>query len=254
MSRGRMTITLMLAAVTIIAAVFISVFSARTADINAPEIVLPPEVSDNLSPGSNPGSEVTPAPEPVEITTENVLDLIAALERPVQYSAGYRVERFWENSGQTLLIDIWVLDGCQRIRICAEDGQPLEHYITNGDTTYLWNEGMAQYYKGATGEFSSDDNAQLPTYESIAEKGMEIIRCGYEPLESTPCMFVETANEKLGITEKWWVSLDTGLLFAAQTWENGVLILDRTCREVLTGVVDRTRFLLPDGNSVFDIN
>ena len=66
--------------------------------------------------------------------------------------------------------------------------------------------------------------------------------------EGVPCVYVEAQVEPLGYLERYWVSTDDGLLSAAETSQDGVVVMrmSSTSAEVLQ-TAGEERFTLPDG-------
>ena len=78
-------------------------------------------------------------------------------------------------------------------------------------------------------------------------KPEDITAAGYEEREDQPCVYVEAGTE-LGYTERYWISVDSGLLVAAETEKDGEVVYAVTARDVVSPL-DETQgiFVLPDG-------
>lgn len=251
MNKGRIMLFAMLAAVTIVLAVFASFFASSQADSEVPKIELPQELPGGIEPGASIISS-EPAPEVGEVTAENLSALVLSLERPEEYYATISVELFWQEGSARSTRELWSTGGYELIRTYTEDGAPGQNCIVAGENTYIWQEGDAQYYLGSTGSFSTDDAARIPTYEDLADvEPQSVAACYYEASGDIPCLYAETVDS-LGQVNKWWVSLSSGLLWKFETWDADTLAYRMQTMSLSTDAVDRGQFILPDGNSVFD--
>lgn len=252
MNKGRIMLFAMLAAITIVIAVFASFVVSSRADLNAPSIELPAEVSSGFEPGAV-GDIFDSAPPASEITPKNLSDLVLSLDRPDDYYETLTVELFWDGGSAKMQREVWSSGGLQLIKSYTDAGERDYNYIVAGEKTYIWREGDAQYYIGATGEFGADNAAQIPTYEDLAEIGSSnVVNCGYEASGDTPCLYAETTDE-FGQSHRWWVELSSGLLWKYETWDEGELAYRMQAMSLSTDAVDRGQFILPDGNSAFDL-
>ncbi len=241
----------MLAAITIVLAVFASFFASSQADGNASGIELPQELPDGIVFGDSIASG-EPAPELSTVTSENLATLVESLSRPDEYYETISVEIFWDGGSTRLSRELWSTGGYVLIKSYDASSAHEQNCIVAGENTYIWREGEAQYYLGATGSFSIDDSAQVPTYEHLAlVEPTDILLCRYEPNGDVPCLYAET-RDSLGQTRKWWVSLASGLLWKFETWDGDALAYRMQALSTSTDAVDRGQFILPDGNNVFD--
>ena len=65
------------------------------------------------------------------------------------------------------------------------------------------------------------------------------------------CVYVETAPDALGYVDRYWVSVDSGLLVAAERDGGKRLIYRMTGIEADIGGVGEQEFRLPDGELLF---
>jgi hypothetical protein len=93
----------------------------------------------------------------------------------------------------------------------------------------------------------------IPTYERILfyQPG-DIAAADYRMLDSVECIYVETAPDDGGFVERCWVSVQSGLLCAAERTQDGALIYRMSAMEYETGTADAEAFVLPDGTQVYD--
>jgi len=184
------------------------------------------------------------------VTPQTVQAAIETLSRPEIYSRAITVEQLW-SGGQTSY-EILVTVDADRSRTDRNmpDGR-VRHSIMSGDVTYIWYDEETAYYTTPTGGFSADEEQGIPTYEDILELlPEEIIAADYRSVSGVNCIYVETKEDVYGYTLRYWVSVDTGLLTAAERLHHGETVYRMAA--LATGEPESTAevFLLPDGTVV----
>lgn len=237
-------------AIVLVLAVLAS-FGLRFFAGDTPELVLPPVATQD---GSGSGGEDPFADMVlrVEVTTDSVQEVIATLLRPAQYSRELTLETFWSADGQpgaVVQARSWVNNGCTRIDLRYQNGRT-QHRIVTNEAVYLWYDSDRSYAVFPADDHSADLEQHIPTYEDVLALPPEsITAAGYARLESVDCIFVEVDASAMGYREKLWVSVDSGLLVAAETWE-GERLLYRMIGLQVSVPGEEGSFLLPDGTSV----
>ena len=172
-----------------------------------------------------PGSELEPSSENdpfannvltvVEVTPETVQAVIGSLYRPERYRRTVTVEQVWNGGSGIYEVSAAVSGNWTRTDRTLPNG-PARHTITDGQNTYIWYDGETEVYSAPTGDMSADTEQFMPTYEDILELPVEdILTADYRTLLNIRCIYVETA-EREGYTLRYWVSVETGLLIAAE--------------------------------------
>lgn len=217
-----------------------------------PSVVLPdPDAAQSVDPvGAESGQ---PEGVAVEVTPRTVQSLIASLERYESYRRTAAVEYF--SQGQplgTVTAQVWVDGGWTRVSATLSSGA-VEHSIVGNGRLWLWYEAGTKVYSGPTQEKSADLGQRLPTYEDVLalDKG-DITAAGYEEREGQPCVYVE-ARGPLGDTERYWVSVNSGLLVASETEKDGETVYSMRAQD-LVSPLDQTEgiFTLPDGTALYE--
>ena len=116
---------------------------------------------------------------------------------------------------------------------------------------WLWYETGTKVYSGPAAEKAADLSQRLPTYEDVlALDKSDLTAAGYEERNGQPCVYVEAKTSSAN-TERYWVSVSSGLLVAAETEKNGQLVYSMSAQDVVSPL-DRTEgiFTLPDGASL----
>lgn len=186
----------------------------------------------------------------VEITPETVQAAIGSLYRPERYRRTVTVEQIWDSGSGIYEISVAVSGNWTRTDRNFPNG-PSRHTITDGQNAYIWYDGGEKVYSAPAGDISADTEQFMPSYEDILELPMEdILTADYRTLLNIPCIYVETA-ERNGYTLRYWVSVETGLLIAAErlageeaVYRMGAPSLDETEPSL-------EDFTLPDGAVLF---
>lgn len=184
----------------------------------------------------------------VSVTPETVQRAVATLRRPERYARSVTVEQFWSGGSGVLSSAVSVRDGWTRVDTQLPGGE-LRHSLTDGESTYVWYGSESAFYAGAAGEISADAEQAIPTYEDVLACAVEqILRADYRSYGETACIYVETAPEK-GVTLCYWVSVERGLLTAAEKYEGDTLVYRMTAAES-GGEPEASLFVLPDGTAL----
>lgn len=76
----------------------------------------------------------------------------------------------------------------------------------------------------------------------------QITAAGYEEREGTPCVYIEYRGGALdGYRQRYWVSVDTGLLTAAEILSGDDLVYRMSAQILQTPCPSGAGFTLPDG-------
>jgi len=186
----------------------------------------------------------------VEITPETVQAAIESLYRPERYRRTVTVEQIWNGGSGIYEIYAAVSGNWTRTDRTFPNG-PARHTITDGQNIYIWYDGEDAVYAAPSGNLPADTEQFMPTYEDILELPTEdILTADYRMLLNIRCIYVETA-EREGHTMRFWVSVEKGLLIAAER-----LAGENTVYRMGAPSLDETEptledFTLPDGTVLF---
>lgn len=216
-----------------------------------PSLVLPnPDATPSLDPveqeSGRPGGVV------VEVTPQTVQSLIASLERYDSYRRTVVAEYF--SAGQsvgTVTAQVWADGGWVRTTATLSSGV-VEHAVVGENTLWLWYDSGPGVYSGPAADKAADLVQRLPTYEDVLALDKEsITAAGYEERDGQPCVYVE-ANGLLGGMERYWVSVNSGLLVAAETEKDGDVVYAISSRDVVSPLDGGSGvFALPDGRVLY---
>ena len=238
MERRKRNLLVVLIGIVIVVAM-VSSFGLGLFAPDTAKIVLPtPEVSQQ--PGGEPG--VQSGLVLVDVTPETVQSVIRdTLSRPDRYTRAVTIEDFWgEGESGTTHADVWV-DGGWTQTEAALPGGTVRYSIVGDGQFWLWYGGDRTALSGPADGHSADlEGQRIPTYEDVLELEQDAIAAaGYEEKGGLACIYVETGEDALGYVEKYWVSVDSGLLVCAEQWK-GELDSMMTSYAVSTTVPLRT--------------
>lgn len=232
----------------VLIALLIVAFMVRGSLHRPDRIVLPQEPSMG---GESSSVVVEEAVDRVEIRPSTVQSAIEILARPSVYTRTITLERYWSGGSGMRVITAAAADGWLRLDITEEDGQ-FRHVISNEDTVYVWYGGSRKYFSGADA-ISQDAEQGILTYEDILALPVESIAAAdYRALEGVECIYVETAADEAGYVERYWVSVDSGLLAAAERECGGEIIYRMAALTVSYEGIDAEDFTLPDGTVLYE--
>lgn len=247
MRKNDKTMLALLITVVILLAVFSS-FGLTLFYGGTPEITLPVDPGETEEPGGNEIPGLT-GDLLVEVSPETVQHIIEkTLTRPESYYREITLETFWGETGSaSAQARVWVDGGYTRIDTTLADGT-VEHTIVGEGRRYRWYGGDWSWYETDAAEGDDDLMQHIPTYEDVLALDAELITdAGYEDKEGLGCIFVEVAQNELGYRERYWVSVERGLLVAAETWKGEELVLRSSAYSVEIPVRSGAVFTLPNG-------
>lgn len=241
-SRTRIAV---LIAVVMVAAVFgsfgFSLFSARP-----PEIVLPTVQPDSSADSSSVAGDDHGLR--VDVTVDTVQAVIASLDRAGSYYRQLSVQTLWDGGSSTTSVQTWVDDGYTFVRSVPSVGQS-RYSLTTPDAVHYWYGGSSAWRTAPKGSLSADLSQRIPTYEDVLSLDKQNIRtAGFEAYGDHPCIYVETHLEELDYLERYWISVESGLLIAAQTWKTDEMVYSvNATAPIQTPCPTDVVFALPNG-------
>lgn len=229
--------------------VLVLFFLLRLTAHRPPAVVLP-ETEGAQSESGVIRDEGRSAIRRVEVTPETVQRVIERLARPDNYSRTLTIERYWSGGSGLTSATVFAADGWTRVDV-AEDGGETRHVITGNGRSWIWYGSDERVFTGAAA-LSADEEQSIPTYEEILLLDTErIADADYRTFEELNCVYVETAPDASGYTGRYWVSVDSGLLIAAERYAGNTMIYRMTGLEADVGGAEEEEFRLPDGELLF---
>lgn len=190
-------------------------------------IVLP-EVGEGVSPAGavELPRETTVQGKNVEITTDNVLSVIRAMDRPAQYYLEMDTTVYTSDGSLTTHIRHCVRDGDSVTRRYRDGDRAARYLLRTGETIRIWYEGEQDVYAGSVEDYSSDDAAGIPTYEDVLTSADRVLSAKYVMEDGRACIYILTQDEALSYSHGYFIDVDTGLLVKSQTQAGGTLVYE----------------------------
>ena len=247
MERQNRNVLIIMIAAVIIVAVFAS-FGLPLFASPPPTITLPTPVPTQAQPTETfrQGGGV-----PVEVTTDTVQSVIAALDRLESYTR--QVTTILEGTVATTEVNV---DGGWTRTDMSVGGVAI-HTIVGDGTVWRWYNSDPMVVSWRADAASADVEGQrIPTYEDVLDLDKSVITAaGYEEKNGSPCVYVEVYILELNQRERYWVSSENGLLAAAETETEGEVVWSMTAEtpEAPVSPLAAGLFALPDGTVLHTI-
>ena len=220
-----------------------------------PIIVLPSPSSPSLTdPPSQKPLESPAGPPPtmihVDVTVDNVQQILETLSRPDQYQCVWKVEWFWGENSAAAERHVFARDGWTKTDIYDFDGSLRHHHIAGEGRTFVFSQG---FWQPEQGDFNADNEAALPTYEIIKALDKEaILSAEFQAWEDSPCVYVTFQTGDAQYVDAYWISYDDGLPFKMERRDDGETVI-RCVRESLELTCpDENEFRLPNNQLAWD--
>lgn len=186
----------------------------------------------------------------LEITPETVKPAINTLSRPISYSRVQVVETFWSGGSGQSVSRVWTSGGRTRLDTQLPDGS-VRHTLLSGGAAGVWYDDETEWTLLRTPQLTADLAGRMLTYETVRDLPVEeIAQAGYLDRDGVYCVYVETQPDRQGYVDRYWVSVDTGLLHAAERLWEGELVYRFTAEAPDAAAPEDAIFLLPDGSAL----
>lgn len=249
MERKNRNMLVLLTAVVIAVAVF-TAFGRNLFTLNMEPIPPIPAQSAAVAPDGDGKGDTNVAW--VEVTPATVQSVIATLARPESYYREVLVEDYLgEGRGYgATTAKVWSDSGWTRVEANLPSGVVRTSIVGDG-TLWWWYSGDRRAASQTADSHSGDlEGQRIPTYEDVLElEPSEIVAADYEQREGLSCIVVEVERTAADYTsrERYWISVDSGLLVWAETLDGEIEVFRMSAGQVERPVPSGTAFSLPDG-------
>ena len=202
-------------------------------------------------PEEQPTEEVPQSPF-LELTAENIAQVIGTLQRPMAYRQNLTVTTAWAQSSTVQTIEVVHSPSCTRTDVTGTQGT--SHTLTDGTTLYLWYDRESSYISRDNSAIEADDLAHIPTYEDVMELPPEQILTTEYRTEDDGNSYLFVSFQNGDYTEQFWIDVTSGLLARAETLyqQTAVYTMRQTQLTLLdAAALDSSVFTLPDGKMPF---
>lgn len=236
----------MIAVIVLAAAVMLFALFGNGGSVETASVILPTPIAGNENPDSEGGGEG--GLSLVEVTPWTVQSAIGTLNRAESYSRTVTIEEFWDGGSSSTEISACTDGGSTLIRLDAADG--IENILLRYGTLYIWYDGNTDVYiasPGDTGAAQADVWLRCLTYEDLLDMPVtDITDAGYAEFAGDTCIFAEYYSENFGYRNVVYVSVNTGLLMGAETFDGDELIYRMTSAAPDLSVPDENLLLPPE--------
>ena len=186
----------------------------------------------------------------VEVTPETVQAVIETLARPESYRRTVTVEQLWSGGSGAYEVAVTASGPWTRTDRTMPDGR-VRHTITGEETVYIWYNAESDVYAAPAGDITADHEQPIPTYEEILllEPGA-ITAADYREASGVACVYVEAEEGRYAL--RYWVSVETGLLAAAEKLLQGETVYRMASLTADQSEPAEEDFTLPDGTRLLD--
>lgn len=211
--------------IVIFSLIAVAIFlNAQRGSMNTPAVILPSPIGS----GNMPSEQTSDEPgmdQKAEVTAKTVQVVLSTLIRADSYSRTVSVETFWHDGSSLSVIDVWVKGHNTRILVTGE-GDPKNILIQNGEI-WIWYSGFSDYYHGEVKSADSigDEYQKILSYEDVLTlESSAILDAGYVDHNGEACIFAKYISGELGYEKTIYVSVDSGLLMGAETYDGDSLV------------------------------
>lgn len=188
---------------------------------------------------------------PVEVTRETVQSIVASMERYRSYSRTLSISYFWADGSGTMTVQVMADGGWSRCDTVLPGGLT-EHTIQGDGSLWCWYDDEEDYVRSPAEEGETDLLQYIPTYETVLDlDAADILDAGYGEKNGEACIYVRVRGEIENYVECYWISVTSGLLWAAETEKDGVLVYGMSSGDVVSPLPDGSEFALPDGEILY---
>ena len=248
MEERKRTILAIVISCIILLAVFYSFglnFFGSTPEIVVADTQTSPEVTADPSASDQGGI-------PVEVTAETVQSIIASMSRYQSYSRTITIQYSWTGGSGTITAQVRADGGWSRCDTLLASGVTERSIVGDGRLWY-WYDEDSQVMESTADRRSQDLLQYIPTYEDVLELDpSQIADAGYEEKDGTRCIYVEVYREEQGYLERYWISVSSGLLTAAETEKDGMVVYAMSSGQLISPLSGGDgAFTLPDGEVLY---
>lgn len=191
----------------------------------------------------------------VEVTPATVQSIIGSMTRLDSYSRSITVRYYWgeaETQSGTVTAQVQADSGWVRCDTTLPDGTT-EHSIVGNGSLWYWYDSDTYFHTAGSANADADLMEHIPTYEDVLSLSQRSIQdTAYLQRSGIPCIYIEAELPQSGYVARYWISLDSGLLIAAEQDEDGELVYSMQADNLVSPLSSMSApFVLPDGQVLF---
>ncbi len=195
---------------------------------------------------------------PVSVSPETASAAISFLtmSRPTSYSRAQLVETFWSGGSGQSSFQVSVSGSRTRLDAALPDGS-VRHTLLeeSGEQTLagVWYDEETDWTLLRSQDLTAGLAGRMLSYEALREVPAEdIAAADYREENGAGCIYVETGPDEAGYRDRYWISVDSGLLTTAERLYGETVVYRFTAGEADVSPQDEELFLLPTGETLAD--
>ena len=191
---------------------------------------------------------------PVSVSPETASAAISFLtmSRPTSYSRAQLVETFWSGGSGQSSFQVSVSgsrtplpDGSVRHTLVEESGEQT--------LAGIWYDEETEWTLLRSQDLTAGLAGRMLSYEALREVPAEdIAAADYREENGAGCIYVETGPDEAGYRDRYWISVESGLLTTAERLYGETVVYRFTAGEADVSPQDEELFLLPTGETLAD--
>lgn len=232
-------------AVLVVLVLAIGLFFSGFHRDNTQYTVTLPSAMETVSTANTPlSTENLATVQAATVTTQNVQAVVASLVRPTQYSCAITNTLYWEGGEGSLSYHQYVRTAAVRTDTFDASGNVTGIQMRVGENLYLWQPDDAHYLTLPVGDFSAGDESMIPDYQTLLDLPLSsLLDVQTVDVANDITLQVTALVEDYRIT--YSLSVLSGLLIAAEYWQDDTLVRLVEIGDPSTVVPDAALFILP---------
>ena len=178
------------------------------------------------------------------------------LSRPSSYSRTQQVETFWTGGSGQSSFQVYVSGSRTRLDAALPDGSVRHTLVAaseDGMLAGVWYDEETDWKLLRSQDLTADLAGRMLSYETLREVPAEdIAAADYREENGADCIYVETHPDEAGYRDRYWVSMDSGLLTTAERLYHETVVYRFTAGEADVSPQEEELFLLPTGETLAD--
>lgn len=153
-------------------------------------------------------------PQAADVTPETVLAVLRTIPQVRSYSRVLMVDVFWEGGAGSDVIICWARG--DELRLRSGDRE----LLSTPQGLWVWYSNSKKAFAAAAARAEHSRLMRILDWETLlTEPDSEITAAAYTEFEGERCVYVAVRGGAFGYVSELYVSLDTGLLIAADSFE-----------------------------------
>ena len=165
-------------------------------------------------------------------------------------------ETFWTGGSGQSSFQVYVSGSRTRLDAALPDGSVRHTLVAaseDGTLAGVWYDEETDWKLLRSQDLTADLAGRMLSYETLREVPAEdIAAADYREENGADCIYVETHPDEAGYRDRYWISMDSGLLTTAERLYHETVVYRFTAGEADVSPQEEELFLLPTGETLAD--